>query len=137
MELEALASRKFTEYYRYRDLHKKLRDVTSTGEAVVICRQLIDSYIDNRMIWKELDYFKSNNAILGKHPVFDEFNRRKKLSSLSVKELCARLRQVSGNIWRVKSELAKGNRPHLDVERKNRLLGYEKELEDINRLLNG
>lgn len=87
------------------------------------------------MIWQELNYYKEHHALLGKHPAFAEFRRRSELLHLPVKELLRRQRQVMNNIWRVRSEIAKGDKPHLDVVRRERLAGYEKELADINRLL--
>ena len=56
---------------------------------------------------------------------FAEFRRRSELLKLPVKELVRRLRQVENNIWRVKSELAKGDKPHLDAIRRERLAGYD------------
>jgi len=54
---------------------------------------------------------------------------------MPIKELVFRRQQVLNNIWRVKSELVKGDKPHLDTVRKERLAGYEQELSDISRLL--
>lgn len=135
MELETLASRKFGKYHAYVRLYPKLRDCTSLQECADVSRKLIDNYIDNRMIWEELNYYKEHHTLLGKHPAFAEFRRRSELLKLPVKELVRRQRQVENNIWRVKSEMAKGDKPHLDIIRHERLVGYEKELEDINRLL--
>jgi hypothetical protein len=87
------------------------------------------------MIWDEMNYYKQRHALLGKHPIFGEFRRRGELLKLPVKELCARKTQVENNIWRVKNEMAKGDKPHLDAPRKERLNGYEHELEEIRRLL--
>ncbi len=135
VELEALASRKFNKYHAYVDLHKKLRNCTSLGECADVSRSLIESYIENRTIWNELNYYNVHKSLLGKHPIFQEFARRKKLLSLPVKELVLRQQKIENNIWRIKSELKKGNKPHLDVERKERLVGYESELEEVKRLL--
>lgn len=135
MELEALASRKFSKYHNYVELHAKLRDCTSLQECAETSRKLIDSYIENRMIWEELAYYKENRTMLGKHPAFTEFQRRSELLRLPIKELVHRQRQVENNIWRVKSEMAKNDKPHLNSIRRERLFGYEKELADINRLL--
>ena len=94
MELEALVSRKFSKYHAYVRLHRKLRDCTSLEECATVSRELIDSYIGNRMIWEELNYYKENHSLLGKHPAFAEFRRRSELLKLPVKELVRRLRQV-------------------------------------------
>ena len=135
MELEALASRKFTKYRAYVRLHRQLRDCTSLEDCARVAGELVDNYIDNRLIWQELNWYKEHGSLLGKHPAFAEFRRRRELNNLPVKELVKRLRQVEMNIWRVKSELAKGDKPHLDATRRERLAGYEKERADIVRLL--
>ena len=135
MELEALASRKFTKYRAYVRLHPQLRHCTTLEQCAQVAGELVDNYIDNRLIWQELSWYKEHGSILGKHPAFAEFRRRKELNSLPVKDLVKRQRQVEMNIWRVKSELAKGDKPHLDATRRERLAGYEKERADIVRLL--
>lgn len=135
MELEALASRKFTKYRAYVRLHRQLRDCTSLEDCARVAGELVDNYIDNRLIWQELNWYKEHGSLLGKHPAFAEFRRRRELNNLPVKELVKRQRQVEMNIWRVKSEMAKGDKPHLDATRRERLAGYEKERADIVRLL--
>ncbi len=135
VELEALASRKISKYHAYIHLHKSLRDCISLMECANVSRDLIDNYMDNRMIWNELNYYKEHHSLLGKHPIFGEFRRRNELLHLPVKELVRRQLQVENNIWRVKNELAKGRKPHLEHIRRERLSGYEQELNDINRLL--
>lgn len=136
VELEALASRKFSKYHAYVDLHKKLRDCTDLNECASVSREIINNYLENRMIWDELNYYQKHHSILGKHPIFSAFQKRKKLLSLNVKELIVKQRRLQGNIWRVKDELKKGDKPHLELDRRARLAGYEAELEEVNRLLN-
>lgn len=97
----------------------------------------MDAYIDNRRIWEELTWYKEHGTVLGKHPAFVEFRRRKELSKLSVLELYQRAQRLKNNIWRVKNEMAKGDKPHLEAERQQRLEAYQRELADIERLLNG
>lgn len=135
VELEALASRKFGRYHAYIELHKKLRDCTSFEECAAVSKQLIDSYLDNRAIWAELNYYQKHKKLLGKHPIFREFSRRKELLTLSVKDLIYRQQKIENNIWRVKNEIKKGDKPHLDVERNERLTFYEAELREVKRLL--
>ena len=134
MELEALASRKFAKYRAYVRLHELLRDCTDLDGCAKVAGELVDNYIDNRLIWQELNWYKEHGSILGKHPAFAEF-RRRQLNDMSVKQLVKRQQQVEMNIWRVKNELAKGDKPHLDATRQERLAGYEKERADILRLL--
>lgn len=134
-ELEALASRKFARYHNYVNLHKKLRDCTSTEQCAKVSRELINSYLENRMIWEELNYYQQHGSILGKHPIFAAFHRRKELLTLNVKQLMIRQKRLKNNIWRVQDELAKRDKPHLELERLARLQAYQSELAEINRLL--
>ena len=135
MELEALASRKFTKYRAYVRLYSGLRNCSSLEQCANVAGELVDNYIDNRLIWQELNWYQEHGSILGKHPAFAEFRRRRKLNGMPIKDLMKRLRQVEMNIWRVKNEMAKGDKPHLNAQRQERLAGYEKERADILRLL--
>lgn len=134
-ELETLASRKFAKYHAYTALHKKLRSCTSVIECAQISRELINNYLENRMIWDELNYYKQHKSVLGKHPIFLAFRRRKEFMAMTLKDLMIRQRRLKDNIWRVKNEIFKGDKPHLEMERKARLFAYETELAEINRLL--
>jgi hypothetical protein len=73
--------------------------------------------------------------LLGKHTVFREFARRKELLAMPVKELMLRKEKIENNIWRVKNEIKKKDKPHLDALRAERLVSYETELAEVNRLL--
>ena len=135
VELEALASRKFARYHDYARLHPKLRECRSLDECARIARELLESYMENRAIWAELNYYQQHKTILGKHPIFAAFARRKNLLSMSVKDLMKRKQQLENNIWRVQSEIKRGDKPHLDGQRCERLSSYQTELSEVNRLL--
>lgn len=135
VELEALASRKFAKYHDYIKLHPKLRECRSLDECAQVAGNLLASYMENRAIWAELNYYQQHKAILGKHPIFAAFARRKNLLTMSVKDLMKRKQQLENNIWRVQSEIKKGDKPHLDSQRGERLTVYQTELAEVNRLL--
>ena len=99
MELEALVSRKFSKYHAYVRLHRKLRDCTSLEECATVSRELIDSYIGNRMIWEELNYYKENHSLLGKHPAFAEFRRRCLFHALNHKSIGRKAAQQLGRAY--------------------------------------
>lgn len=132
-----LASRKVSAWYQYVQLHEMLTRCEDLRTLADTAGRLIAAYIDNRAIWQELDYYRQHHTILGHHPAFEEFRRRNRLCRMKLSELVRRARQVEMNIWRVKSELAKGDKPHLEAERRARLAGYEAELEDIRSLMEG
>lgn len=135
VELEALASRKFAKYHDYIKLHPKLRECRSLDECAQVAGNLLTSYMENRAIWAELNYYQQHKAILGKHPIFAAFARRKNLLTMSVKDLMKRKQQLENNIWRVQSEIKKGDKPHLVNQRGERLTAYQTELAEVNRLL--
>lgn len=135
IELEALASRKFAKYHDYIKLHPRLRECRSLEECAKVSRDLLDSYIENRAIWSELNYYQQHKTILGKHPIFAAFARRKNLLAMSVKDLMKRKQQLENNIWRGQSEIKKGDKPHLNGQRHERLSSYQAELAEVNRLL--
>jgi hypothetical protein len=135
VELEVLASRKFARYHRFVALHARLRGCTALDECVTVARELIDCYLENRLIWDELHHYAEHHRLLGRHPLFDEMRRRDRLARLPVKELVRRQRQIRDNIWRAKNEMEHADRPHLDAIRRERIDGYRRELADVCRLL--
>ena len=73
--------------------------------------------------------------VLGKHPLFRHFQQLARLRSSSVKDLLREQQKTKDNIWRVNSEIRKGDKPHLDVKRRQKLQEYEMKLREINNLL--
>lgn len=116
-------------------MHLKLFECNNLEECSEVAKGIIDNFIENRMIYDELNYYKNNKQLLGKHPIFREFQRRKELINLGIKELMIRKSRLENNIWRVQSEINKKNKPHLETERTQKLEAYKRELEEINRLL--
>ena len=57
------------------------------------------------------------------------------MRKMSVKELIRKEKQLRDNIWRIKSEIAKGDKPYLLHDREQRLKEREKELELVTRML--
>ena len=134
-ELEALVTRKFTCYYQYKQRHKKLFSATN-DECTEVAAELIDAYIENRVIYDELEYYRVSGKVLGKHPIFRQFTRNKEINSMSAKELCHEQKKLINNIWRVNNEMKKEDKPHLYAARKVKLEQYERDLALINKLLN-
>lgn len=135
IELKALVTDKFSSFYRYRDLHEKLFDCTTAKECADMAASLMDNYHENRMIYAELEYYKKNGSLLGKHPIFDHYRKMKELHNLSIKELVLKQGKLQHNIWRIESEIKKGDKPHLLEERQRRLQEKKAELAEVDRLL--
>jgi len=134
-ELKALVTDKFSSYYRYKELHKKLSDCTSLQECANTAGELLASYLDNLAIYAELNYYKQHKSVLGKHPVFKHYHRLQELKALSIKDLVELQRRLNHNIWRIESEISKGDKPNLDEDRKQRLILRKNQLSEVDRLL--
>ena len=135
VELEALASRKFTRYRAYVGLHRELFGCSSLAECADVAGRIVANYIENRMIYEELAYYKEHRSLLGRHPIFATFRMKRNMMAMDIRELVRLERRLLNNIWRAKSEMAKGDRPHLDIERKSRMREYEAQLAEVRRLL--
>lgn len=135
LELKALVTDKFSSYYSYRDLHKKLTQCTSAKECADVSRAIIDSYLENRAIYAELDYYRQHKHVLGKHPIFKHYNKIASLRKLSIKDLVLKQQQLEHNIWRIQSEISKNDKPHLEGERLRRLEEKKAELSEVNRII--
>ena len=135
VELQALVTRRITMYHQYSNLYPKLRDCESVMELSTVCGKLLDAYLDNQAIFRELEYYQKHRKILGKHPFFRHYQQLTRLRSSTTSQLFLEKQRTLDNIWRVKSELRKGNKPHLDGKRRQRLQEYELKLQEINNLL--
>lgn len=135
VELQALVTRKMTDYHQYQQLYKELRDCSSLDELSDKAGQLLTAYLDNQAIYRELKYYQKNRRVLGRHPIFKHFQELARLRSMNVRDLIREQDKVKNNIWRVNSEMKKGDKPQLDGKRLQKLQMYEQKLQEINRLL--
>lgn len=135
VELKALVTQRITRYHEYTKLYGRLRDCEDTDQLARVCGQLLDAYIDGQAIVREMDYYKAHGKVLGRHPVFRHYQQLARLRSSSVKDLLREQQKTKDNIWRVNSEIRKGDKPHLDAKRRQKLQEYELKLQEINNLL--
>lgn len=135
VELQALVTRRITDYHQYSKLYRQLRGCESLTELSTTCGKLLDAYLDNQAIFREMDYYQEHGKVLGRHPLFKHFRQLNSLRSMSIRDLIAEERKTRDNIWRVNSELRKGDKPHLDERRRQKLQEYEMKLQEISRLL--
>lgn len=135
VELKALVTQRITRWHEYDSLYKQLRDYTDIDELSMKAGRLLDAYLDAQAIAHELDYYKKYGRVLGKHPMFRHYQQLARLRSSSIKELLREQEKTRNNIWRVNSEMKKGDKPHLDAKRLQKLQEYQMKLQEINRLL--
>lgn len=88
-EYEDILQEMITMYYRYKKKHLLLFRVPP--EDVKVCftagRDVVESYLRNRLCWKELNYYKVHGKVLGEHPIFTERKRKIELEGMSTVDL--------------------------------------------------
>lgn len=134
-ELKILAADKITTYWRIVELHDKLFTCDKNDVCLATAFELVNVFIEDYRIKQELDYYKTHHGILGKHGIFEVQNRVDQIRKMSVRELLRKEKQLRDNIWRIKSEIDKGDKPHLLSERESRLKSREDELRTVLRML--
>lgn len=135
-ELKALAADKITAWEKYTAAHEKLFDCSSIDECYETAFEVVENYLENRLIYQELEYYGQHGAILGKHRVFDQYRKFAEIRGKSVIEL-VKLHEntLPHRIWRIENEIKKGDKPHLLGERQKRLEEVRAELADVKRML--
>lgn len=135
MELKILASDKITAYHNYVSAHSALASCTTLEECFETAKKVIENYRQNRKILSEFAYFQEHGVCLGKHPIFKETRRISEIRSMNILQLVRMKKNIEGAIWRAKNEMAKGDRPHLDSERQERIDSKTRQLREVERLI--
>lgn len=135
-DLKILVADMITAYENYVKAHKELFDVTDEKNAFEVADKLIENYLDNQAIWKELNHFKNTGKILGEHSHFSAQKRKGELMKKSVPELIKLKEQLEMNIWRNRKKLTDDPRPNLVKSRQESIAKYEVDLKVVKSLLN-
>lgn len=125
-----------TAHDNYIQAHEDLFNITNEDDAFDAADKLINNYLDNQAIWKELNHYKATGTILGKHPYFQDQNRQKELTSKSVPDLMIMLRNIEHSIWRVTKKMKDDPKPELVAKREKAIRDYERDKKIIKSLLN-
>lgn len=135
-QLKALAADKISCWERYTDAHKQLFDCSSLEECYQVAFTLIENFKENRQIHEELEYYKQHGNVLGEHRIFEQYKRFDELKGKNVIELVGLYQKtLPHKIWRIESEIRKGDKPHLNGEREQRLNEVKAELAEVKRIL--
>lgn len=134
-ELKILVADKITAYRDYTSAHRELFSCTSRQDCFATAKKVVENFLENRKILSELAYYKEHHSLLGKHPIFGEVKRLAELRRLSVVDLFRRRDNLEEAIWRVQNEMRKGDKPHLDTAREQRLQSKRRELAEVERII--
>ena len=134
-ELKILAADMITSWHGYVNAHEELFNCVSHESCYETAKNVVKNFQENSGIRAEFSYYKEHHRILGKHPIFRTFRRLGELRNLPVTSLVRKQKTLRNNIWRIRHEIAKGNRPDLQEERLLRLKQKEIELSEVERMI--
>lgn len=134
-ELKLLISDKITAYRNCVQAYDSLSDCNDHKELLTKLSSLVNNFIDNHKIYKELKHYKDNKKILGTHKIFGQFQRIKELRNLKSIDLFKKKKNIEHAIWRNTSLIKKDKRSDLLQQREEKIKELQMQLAEVNRLL--
>ncbi|MCX6270504.1 MAG: hypothetical protein NTU44_04650 [Bacteroidetes bacterium] len=124
-----------TAYENYRVAHQALFSAPDANRFSEVSKTVVEEYLENRLIWDELNFYKSNGHILGKHPIFEELLSFEALRKLNSAELSRKRQNLYINIQKTRKLLDSGKKPSLNLQRLESIQTKERMLVEIDTLL--
>ena len=134
-ELKILAADKITAWTNFAREHEKLFDCVTPEQCLEHAKNCVFYYQQNRKIFSEFAHYQDTGHVLGKHPVFGEVRRSHELLSAGPIELMRRQHNLRAAISRLKRQMGAGVRPDLDTSRAELLAAKERELAEVEKIL--
>ena len=135
-ELKILVADMITAYNDYIQSHESLFLAGTYDEISTLSERTVESYLENRRIWNELNHYKSTGEILGKHPIFAWMHRSEEIRRMKVPLLVKLKIRLENNLVRNRAALRKQPAHPKTSERRDRIASMERELAEVDRLLN-
>lgn len=134
-ELKILAADKITAWTNFAREHEKLFDCVTPEQCLEHAKNCVFYYQQNRKIFSEFAHYQDTGHVLGKHPVFGEVRRSHEMLSAGPIELMRRQHNLRAAISRLKRQMGAGGRPDLDAGRAELLAAKERELAEVEKIL--
>ncbi len=136
-ELRKLVGAMLDAYDQYRHAHAQLFEAATPEELGALTASVAEGYLENRQIWEELNHYKQNGTVLGKHPSLVRLSLRERTKRMTVVELAKRKETIIKSISRRRGQIEKeaASKPHLVEGWKQALELDEFELELITQTL--
>lgn len=134
-ELKLLISDKITAYTECVKEYGNLTAAVSPEDQLKSVKNLVESFISNHEIFKELKHYSETGKVLGKHQIFQQYQRIKDLRKLNTLALFDKKKNLEHAIWRNESKIKKEKRTDLLTSRKNKIKELKMQLAEVIRLL--
>ncbi len=99
-EFKILVSDMITAYHTYMKAQPGLHDAITDEDRKAIAATVKENYLENKMIWDELEHYESKKVILGEHPIFKEKAVREEIAALSTVDLTKKIGTLKANVTR-------------------------------------
>jgi hypothetical protein len=130
--LKILVNDMLTAYETYIVGHQKLVESANESDMLALSESVVENYLENREIWDELNHYKENNELLGKHAIFAWMDRKAEIEAMQNAELVKLRDQLTNKIPRTKKQIVDEPEHKETAKRKVRIEQFEMELELVN-----
>ncbi|MCH8490020.1 MAG: hypothetical protein LAT81_08845 [Oceanicaulis sp.] len=135
-EFKILVADKLSAYYRFKEAHAELENLTDEALAEKV-EETVEAFIENEIIWRELNHYRDTKSILGEHPIFKTKQEVDAIHKLNGTDLIKRRNALVKSINSFKANIAKGDRPDLDEKRQESIAERQYLLDIVDARLEG
>lgn len=118
------------------DAHDRLFSAKTPADLFEASRDTVEKYLENRQIIDELNFYKENRQILGKHPIFSWIRRSDEIRGMKIGDLVNLKIRLENNLVKNRKKVRTEKNHPQTAQRIQRVKEMEKELSEVNRLLN-
>lgn len=135
-ELKSLVVDRIHLFHKAKEHQAKRDDATSDDVRHKHNSTVVESMLENQMIWDELKYWEENRQILGKHPKFERSKDLEKLREKTPGELHKMLSNIPTYISKAKKAIEANPENEDLVDRKRKLIKkHQWKEKEIKRIL--
>lgn len=136
-ELKILVNDMITSHQKVVSGHERLYEVAHkpAEKCFEAAREVVEHYLNNRLIWKEMDYYHNHGKVLGQHPVFERLQRERQLVAMTPEALVEIYRLLPRRINHLKDKIRQFPQSAAQGDRTQRLDQMEWELNRLKQLL--
>lgn len=135
--MKLLISDRISAYHRYVEAHEQLYNCSTPEQSTVVAGNLIEDFLENQLIHKELKHYNDTRTLLKEHSIFEEQEIHDRIFALTLPELVARRNASKKSLRAVKSALKDKNATSTAIARREKIKWVrETEIRFIDQRLN-
>lgn len=115
-ELKILVADMFAAYDNYKEAYRLLSPENPDADNLALAKEVVENYLNNREMWRELDYYKENNELLGEHPLFAKIKLQREVEATADVDLAKKLGNARSNVTKTRKKLEKATEEKNETE---------------------